>query len=167
MKLARLTLGALLGLMLNAASLAAVAGEPQALSRGEWQKIRKAHAGRPTIVHLWGLTCAPCRVEMPEWGKLVRDNPGVNLITIHAERAPPDPRTVRAMLEDAGLLSVDNWMFDDGFLERLRYEIAPKWRGELPMTLLIDRDGATSTISGPADLAAVRAWLQLQSRSAE
>src|SRR4029079_15501480 len=91
MRLARLTLGALLGLMLHAASLAAVAGEPQALSRGGWQQIRSAHAGRPTIVHLWGLTCAPCRVEMPEWGKLVRDHPDVNLITIHAERAPPDP----------------------------------------------------------------------------
>lgn len=167
MRTFRLALASLAALMVYSASLPAGAGEPQALSRGGWQAIRQAHAGRPMIVHLWGLTCAPCRVEMPEWGKLVRDNPGLNLITIHAERLPPDPRAVRAMLEDAGLLSADNWMFDDDGLERLRYEIDPKWRGELPMTLLIGRDGTTTTITGPADLAAVRSWLQLQSRPAD
>ena len=30
--------------------------------RGSWQEILRAHAGRPTIVHFWGVTCGPCKV---------------------------------------------------------------------------------------------------------
>jgi hypothetical protein len=51
----------------------------------------------------------------------------------------------------------------DGFVERLRYEIDPQWRGEIPRTMLIARDGATTVIDGVADLKRVRAWLDAQS----
>jgi hypothetical protein len=44
----------------------------------------------------------------------------------------------------------------------LRYEIDPQWRGEIPRTMLITRDGATTTIDGAADLDRVRAWLDAQ-----
>ena len=27
-----------------------------------------AHAGQPTVIHFWGLTCGPCLVELPQWG---------------------------------------------------------------------------------------------------
>jgi hypothetical protein len=70
------------------------------------------------------------------------------------------------MLAQTGLQAIDNWMFSDSFLERLRYEIDPKWAGELPMTLLIARDGTTRVIVGPADLANVRAWIAAQATPA-
>jgi hypothetical protein len=41
----------------------------------------------------------------------------------------------------------------------LRFEINPRWRGEIPMTLLIARDWKTTTIEGMADPAQVRVWL--------
>lgn len=33
--------------------------------RGSWNDILRSHAGRPTIVHFWGVTCGPCKVELP------------------------------------------------------------------------------------------------------
>ena len=96
-----------------AAGRTAAAGEPRPFVKGSWQEIRQSRAGRPTIVHLWGLTCGPCRVEMPEWGKLAAEHRDVDLITIHAERLPPDPRQVREMLAQTGLQGADNWMFSD------------------------------------------------------
>jgi hypothetical protein len=104
---------------------------------------------------------------MPEWGKLLEEGPRIDLVTIHAERLPPQPDLVREMLANAGLLSAENWAFADSFVQRLRHEIDPGWQGELPVTFLIGRDGAKETIVGPADLGIVRKWIEAQARSPE
>jgi hypothetical protein len=38
----------------------------------------------------------------------------------------------------------------------------PQWRGEIPRTILIARDGTTTLIEGVADLASVKTWLDAQ-----
>jgi len=129
---------------------------------GSWQQIRAAHAGKPVVVHFWGLSCAPCRVEMPNWGKLVAGRPDMNLILINADLVPNERRTVAATLSQTGLAAAENWIFQDSFVEKLRFEVDPLWRGELPLTLLIARDGTSTTMEGIADLDKVRAWLDSQ-----
>jgi thiol-disulfide isomerase/thioredoxin len=130
--------------------------------RGSWQEIRKAHAGKPTVVHFWGVTCGPCRIEMPAWGAFLLKRPELDLVVINADLVPNEPSAVSAMLAQTGLATAENWTFGDGFVERLRYEIDPQWQGEIPRTLLIARDGSVSTIEGVADLSAVAAWLDDQ-----
>jgi thiol-disulfide isomerase/thioredoxin len=132
--------------------------------RGSWQDIRKAHAGRPTVVHFWGVTCGPCRTEMPKWGKLLLERPDLSLVVINADLVPNEPSAVSAMLAQTGLAAAENWTFADDFVERLRYEIDPQWHGEIPRTMLIARDGATIVIEGAADLESVRGWLDTQKR---
>jgi thiol-disulfide isomerase/thioredoxin len=141
------------------------AGEMQPFVRGSWQHIRAAHAGRPFVVHFWGVTCGPCRVEMPSWGKLLAERPNLDLVLINADLVPDEPKAAFAMLAKAGLANAENWIFDDGFAERLRYEIDPRWSGEIPLTYLIGRDGARTTIEGVADLAKIRQWLGEQDAS--
>jgi thiol-disulfide isomerase/thioredoxin len=160
----RAVLGSLLAILLAAAS-PVHAGDVQPFVRGTWAEIAQAHKGRPLIVHLWGVTCAPCRVEMPEWGKLLAKKPAAPVVILHAERLPPDPNVVGDMLNDAGLAGADTWAFSETALSRLRYEIDPKWLGELPMTLLIDAEGNRRTIIGSADMAEVEAWIATQSPS--
>jgi thiol-disulfide isomerase/thioredoxin len=140
----------------------AAGGEPNAFVRGSWKEIRTAHAGRPTVVHFWGLTCGPCRTEMPQWGELVHQRADLALVLIDADLAPNEPAAVTAMLARSGLSKVESWLFSDGFVERLRHEIDPQWQGEIPYTLLIGRDGTTQRIEGIADLEAVRRWLDAQ-----
>jgi len=135
------------------------AAELQSFTRGSWQTLRTAHAGQPTIVHFWGLTCAPCLVELARWGELLRDRPGLDLVLIAADPLADDEPRISATLKKAGLSAAESWGFADRFAERLRFEIDKSWRGELPRTLLISKDAAVTTISGVADLAAVRAWL--------
>lgn len=154
-----------LGLVLAFASFGALAAEPQPFARGSWEKLRAAHAGKPTVVHLWGLTCAPCLVEMPLWGKLQAERPDLRLVLLAADPQPAEPERVSAALARAGLGSVESWSFTDRFYERLRYEIDPAWAGELPRTLMISADGKTTVLPGVADLAQVRAWLDAQPKS--
>jgi thiol-disulfide isomerase/thioredoxin len=154
----------LLALLLAVASAGAQAADLQSFGRGSWSKLRAAHDGQPTVVHFWGLTCAPCLVEMPEWGKLQAQRPDMRLVMVAADPVPQDPARVNDMLARANLAKAENWAFTDRFNERLRYEIDPAWAGELPRTMLIDRDGKETVLTGVADLAEVRAWLDTQKK---
>jgi thiol-disulfide isomerase/thioredoxin len=139
-------------------------GEVRPFKRGSWQEIRQAHAGQPTVVHFWGLTCGPCRVEMPQWGKLLQEQPDLNLVVIDADLIPNQVEDASEMLAKTGLTGAENWIFDDPFTERLRFEIDPRWQGEIPRTMLIARDGKIISIEGVADMARVRAWLDEQKK---
>jgi thiol-disulfide isomerase/thioredoxin len=136
-----------------------------AFGRGSWQQIREAHAGKPFIVHFWGVTCGPCRAEMPQWGRFLNEREDLRLVTVDADLVPNAPTAVEAMLAESGLSArAENWMFSDDFVERLRYEIDPHWQGEIPRTVLIAADGTTTALEGVADFAEIRAWLDAQAR---
>ena len=68
---------------------------------------------------------------------------------------------IAGTLKRAGLDAVESWGFA-GFASRLRFEIDPRWHGELPRTLLIAADGSTKALTGVAELDEVRAWLDAQ-----
>ena len=129
--------------------------------RGSWHQLTKAHAGRPTIVHFWGVTCGPCKIELPQLGAFMKDHPEIDMVTISADFVPDLPSATRAMLERSGLSPAENWIFE-GFADRLRFEIDPTWQGDIPRTLLITREGEMTTIEGSADMAELAKWTERQ-----
>jgi len=135
--------------------------------RGSWQEVLRSHKGRPTLVHFWGVTCGPCKVELPLLGKFMKDNAEVDVVMISADLVPNLPGAARAMLENAGLGAAENWLFADGFVERLRFEIDPAWQGDIPRTLLIARDGTVTTIEGSAEMPDLEKWLDRQKAAAK
>jgi thiol-disulfide isomerase/thioredoxin len=147
-------------------ALPAAAADLHPFTRGSWQELRAGHAGKVTVVHLWGLSCAPCLAELPRWGELRRERPDLDLVLLAADPLADDQPRIAATLAKAGLSGTESWGFADAFAARLRFEIDPRWRGELPRTLLIAADGTTTTLSGVADLAAVRQWLDAQKGAA-
>jgi thiol-disulfide isomerase/thioredoxin len=147
---------------LLATTVSAVDGDVRLFKRGSWEEIRRAHMGQPSVVHFWGLTCGPCRVEMPQWGQLLQERTDLKLILIEADLVPNELKAVAQMLAQSGLENAEKWIFADDFVERLRFEIDPQWRGEIPRTMLIARDGSTTIIEGPAEPAEIRAWLDAQ-----
>lgn len=130
--------------------------------RGSWQQVLHSHAGRPTLVQFWGVTCGPCKVELPMLGQFMKDHGAVDVVTISADLVPDLPAATRSMLERAGLQAADNWIFDDGFVERLRFEIDPAWQGDIPRTILISRDGTITTIEGAAEIRELEKWSDQQ-----
>ncbi|WP_422000818.1 TlpA family protein disulfide reductase [Reyranella sp.] len=158
-------LSLVLALLLTLASLGGAQANPLPFERGSWAKLRAAHAGTPTVIHFWGLTCGPCLVELPQWGKLAADRPDLKLVLVAADPLPQDPERLAATLDRAGLGRTESWSFTDRFYERLRYEIDPRWAGELPRTVMIDRAGQATVLPGVADLGQVRAWLDAQPKT--
>jgi len=147
-----------LGIGLLAVSSFAAPSPLKPFERGSWREVLRAHAGRPTLVHFWGVTCGPCKLELPELGKFMKDHPGIDVVTISADLVPNLPDATQAMLDKAGLASAENFVFGDGYVERLRFEIDPSWQGDIPRTMLIGRDGAISTIEGTADRSDLDKW---------
>ena len=130
--------------------------------RGSWRDVMRSHAGRPTIVHFWGVTCGPCKVELPLLGQFMKDHPAIDVVTISADLVPDLPGATRSMLEKAGLWPAENWIFSDGFVERLRFEIDPAWQGDIPRTILISREGTVTTIEGSAEMQDLEKWSSQQ-----
>lgn len=130
--------------------------------RGSWKQLLEENAGKPIIVHFWGVTCAPCLAELPNWTRMVKQYPDLRVILIAADPFPQEAARVSEIIDSAGLGSAENWTFADRFVERLRFEIDPRWVGELPRTLLIDKSGAVKSYSGLFDLALVPLWVKGQ-----
>jgi thiol-disulfide isomerase/thioredoxin len=151
---------ALLAVVLVATSVSA--GELRPFVKGSWTTLRQAHQGRPLIVHFWGLTCAPCLGELPRWGALMKEAPRASVVFVAADPIPVEPSRVEERIASAGLQSVEHWIFSSSFVDPLRYEVNAEWAGELPMTLLIGRDGKITTLLGVADLEVVRVWIAQQ-----
>lgn len=148
-----------LALALSVAAVAAHAADIRRFGQGSWAELRAAHAGRPTIVHLWSLTCAPCLAELPEWGKLR----GTDLVLVSTDPVEQGGR-LSAVLSRAGLAGVESWAFADPYTEKLRFEIDRRWRGELPRTVLIGADGSSETVSGTMEPDRLRQWLARQEK---
>src|SRR5258707_2621657 len=135
--------------------------------RGSWHEVLRSHAGRPTIVHFWGVTCGRCKVDLPLLGEFMKVHSAIDMVTVSADLVPDLPGATRSMLEKSGLQSAENWIFSDGFVERLRFEIDPGWQGEIPRTVLISRDGEITTIEGSAEMADLDKWSDQQRTAAK
>jgi len=124
---------------------------------GDWASLVKSAKGDPMAVHFWGVTCPACVKEMPQWGKFFKTYPNTRIIFIQVDDVSSD--SMRKMLSKAGLENANNYYVASPFDERLRYEIDPKWHGETPTTILIDKQGKVSRKTGLIDFRKLQSTL--------
>lgn len=56
--------------------------------------------GKPTVLNVWAWNCAPCRKELPLIEQWAKDNPDVQVLTVHAAR---EAKNGRAFLQEVGV----------------------------------------------------------------
>lgn len=145
------------GLAICAAAPAA-ANDLSPFARGSFAELRKAHAGRPLVVHFWSIACPTCVAELAEWARTARETQDVDFVFVNADAAG-DRARVEARVDKSGLRAATNFAFADRFLERLYFEVDRSWEGELPFTVLIGSGGETASVIGALTDPQIAAWL--------
>lgn len=110
-------------------------------------QIKSEYEGKPFVVSLWSIDCAPCRVELKMLGKLKRNNPEFALVVISTDSIEHREEAAD-ILDSFQLQDMKTWMFADAFVERLRYSVDPLWHGELPRSYLFEADHSFKAHSG-------------------
>jgi thiol-disulfide isomerase/thioredoxin len=135
----------------------------QALSRpllpyhsGDWSKLVAQTKGQAAIIHIWGFSCGPCVQELPAWGDFASKYPGGKLMLLEVDQVPEE-MTLKT-LNDAKLMNVENFVTAEYFDDYMRFEVDPKWMGELPITLLFDAQGGVKKLRGSADFQSIKQW---------
>lgn len=145
---AALMLGAAIHASADNVATDAVAGDnilgfgPQTFS-----ELKAEFAGKPFVVSLWSVDCAPCRVELDMLGEMKKADPSFPLVVISTDSI--EKREDAAdILDEYQLADETTWMFADNFVERLRFSIDPGWYGELPRSYFYDADHNMTAHSG-------------------
>lgn len=124
--------------------------------QGDWNALLAKHAGKPFVVHFWGLTCGPCLEELPAWGEYMQKQQNLPLVTIQVDQVPQE--LIIQALTDSNLKSAEHLMLKDTFDEYMRTEVISGWMGELPFTLLIDPVGKVRKLRGKVNFDVVKKW---------
>lgn len=151
----RCGVAALAGLLLSTVALAL---DFKPYGRGDFETLLKSRAGRPLIVHYWSVTCPSCVAELPQWTKLIGARKDVDVVFVDTDDLEERDRAA-ARLDKAGLAGVSHYGFADSFAEKLYFEVDRGWRGELPFTVLVARDGSRKTVTGGLDDPDMVNWL--------
>lgn len=157
-----MTLRPLLLATLLCAHAASWSAPVQPLTRDSVPQLRAKLAGQPWVVHIWGMACAPCRKELPQWGQLAKRLPRMKLVLVQVD--PASPANIDRTLAKVGLSQAESLTIEGEPDEYLRASVDARWQGDTPHTLLIAPDGSVQRIQGMADLAKVRQWLETSRR---
>jgi len=110
-------------------------------------QIKTQFEGKPFVVSLWSIDCAPCRVELRMLGELKKNEPEFPLIVISTDSIE-NREEAADILGSYELQDIETWMFADAFVERLRYSVDPLWHGELPRSYFFKADHSFESHSG-------------------
>jgi len=150
----------LVALLLLTALSQAVTAEPiRPFVSGSFADIKRHHAGHKFLLALWSVDCIPCHEELALFGRLHREHPELRLVLISTD-VEGDGGALAHALKRHGLANVEAWMFADDFSEKLRFEIDPRWSGELPRNYFVQANGNSRGQSGKVDAHTVKTWLR-------
>jgi thiol-disulfide isomerase/thioredoxin len=114
---------------------------------GSYQQLLDHNPNKPFILVIWSITCSSCLKDMALLNKLHKANPKVNMVMLATDDASATD-DIQKILAKNDLTGLENWIFADENPQKLRYEIDPKWYGELPRTYFLNKKHEREGVSG-------------------
>lgn len=114
---------------------------------GSYRQLLENNANKPLMLVIWSVTCSSCLKDMALLNKMHKAHPKINMVMLATDEASAIGQ-IQQILAKNELTGLGNWIFADDNAQKLRYEIDPKWYGELPRTYFLDKKHEREGISG-------------------
>lgn len=114
---------------------------------GSYQQLLTSKTGKPFMLVIWSITCSSCLKDMALLNKMHKANPKLDMVMLSTDDASATEE-VQQILTKNELTGLENWLFADDNAQKLRYEIDPKWYGEMPRTYFYTGTHERTGISG-------------------
>jgi hypothetical protein len=121
--------------------------QQQLFQTGSYQKILANNKAQPFILSIWSVNCSSCLKEMQLIKKIHRDQPDLKFVLLAVDDYSAAD-AVQEVINKQGVEGVESWVFAEQNSQRLRYEIDPRWYGEIPRTYFFDQAHNRVGISG-------------------
>ncbi len=130
-------------------------------SKGSFAEIKAQRENKPFILVFWSESCSYCLVELALFGKLQKEYPGVEIVTVATDSFLED-EIVFQVIQASGLALKKTWVFAEQFPENIYYKVNKRWRGELPATHFFSRDNTETRHMGIVKEDELIKWLTEQ-----
>ena len=114
---------------------------------GSYQQLLDSNANKPFMLVIWSITCSSCLKDMALLNKMHKTHPEINMLMLATDDASATD-DIQKILAKNDLTGLENWLFADENPQKLRYEIDPKWYGELPRTYFLNKKHEREGVSG-------------------
>jgi len=132
--------------------------------KGSFTAIQQQHQKTPHLIVFWSQDCAYCMKELEMLGSVLKKHPDLVLVTVATDPFL-DEQFIQSKMASFGLRDVEKWVFASDYPETLYFDVDKRWRGELPLTYLIDHDNNKIKKSGMLKHEQLQAWLSTISQT--
>ena len=119
----------------------------QSFDIGSFKQIVVDKNKQDHLVILWSFDCPPCITELEKISELHQQFPDYQLTLINTDAVDEQVR-VKKILQQFNLAGLDNWGFANSDEEKLRYDIDPRWYGDLPRSYFFPLQGKIKRLRG-------------------
>lgn len=137
-----------------------LADPPQAFHADSLKSIEAERNGKPFLLILWSLDCAPCYSELEHVKNVRQEGHALDVVLISTDK-PDRAGEIEDTLAGFDLSDLESWVFDDPVPERLRYKVDPEWYGELPRAYFYNESHSRTAYSGAISLRELRRMTEL------
>lgn len=130
----------------------------QKLDLTQARALHARWAGRPFVLHAWGLHCPACVKGLPGWRDTLAATPELPFLLLQVDAVPDPVAATVERLQQVGLVARESWTVVDELDEFTRHALDPQWQGETPFTLLSAPGGRVERVRGPVSREVVQAW---------
>jgi thiol-disulfide isomerase/thioredoxin len=134
-------------LVLLCLSAQAEEAELKPFMTGSYQKILESHANQPLMLVMWSIDCPSCLKDMALISSIHKKKPELKIIMLATDDLTASDQ-IQQIVAKNQLSDLDNWVFADENTQKLRFEIDPKWYGEIPRTYFFDAAHHREGVSG-------------------